>query len=438
MKIILLLFVLIFLAKGDNINLNLDDEGLASGNGYIVDDNSITISGSGEYTISGYSSRVFIISGTPVTLNFDHIQISSRGAPPITIKKNCEVTINIITNNVLIDDKDNEKDGVIYMETGSKLIFTSDSEENSLYFTPFKKFGIYGEESTNLVMNNRAYIILNSGEETGFIKIGKDIIINDGNLGDENDISDKYPSLQAGGSITIKKGSFYMHSIKAEGKIYLGEENANQNENEDEDEDEDSLGIYIKTLNTGIEANEITVYSGKIIIISEKDSFSSKGDIIIRSGNLYIEAGSSETKSSPFKKAGKLAVENALILAYGTNCIGGVIDNKILSFSYFGEIKKNSELSFYLGNEIVSESTLDKDFSYMYFSFPFPSSYGNLELKIDGNKVSSFNEGTCSSNIDSDSDNSDLDSDSVSKSNSNCLNMVNSYYIYFLVYLILF
>lgn len=323
------------------------------------------------------------------------------------------------------------------MESGSKLIFTADSEENSLYFSPFKKFGIYGEESTNLVMNNRANIILNSGEETGFIKIDKDIIINDGNLGDNNDVSDKYPSLQAGGSITIKKGKFSMHSIKAKGKIYLGEENANQNENEDEDED--SLGIYIKTLNTGIEANEITVYSGKITIFSEKDSFSFKGDIIIRGGYFLIETGSSETKSSPFKKVGKLAVENAWIQAYGTNCIGGVIDNKQLSFSYFEEIKKNSKLSLYLGNEIVSENTLDKDFSYMYSSLPFPSSYGNLELKIDGNKVSSFDEGTCSSNIDSGSDtDSDTDSDSDSKSNSNYLNLVNSYFIHFLVYLILF
>lgn len=87
MKIILLLFVLIFLSKGDNINLNLEDTDLASGNGYIVEDNSITISGSGEYTLSGTSSRAFIISGTPVTLNFNHIQLSSRGAPPITLKK---------------------------------------------------------------------------------------------------------------------------------------------------------------------------------------------------------------------------------------------------------------------------------------------------------------------------------------------------------------
>ena len=426
MKIILLLFALILLSKGDNINLNLEEENLASGNGYTVEDNSIAISGPGEYTLSGTSSKVFIISGTPVTLNFNHIQLSSRGAPPITIKKNCELTINIIKSSALIDNKDNEKDGVIYMESGSKLIFTTnDSEDNSLYLSPFKKFGIYGEESTNLVMNNRAYIILNSEEETGFIKIDKDIIINDGIIGDDNDKSDKYPSLQAGGSITIKKGIFSMHSIKAEGKIYLGEENVNQNENEDEDEN--SLKMHIKTLNTGIEANEIIVYSGQISIFSEKDSFSSKGDIIIRSGNLLIETGSSETKSSPFKKAGKLAVENAWIQAYGTNCIGGVIDNKQLSFSYFEEIKKNSKLTFYLGNDIVSETTLDKNFSYIYLSLPFPSSYGNLELKIDGNKVSSFNEGTCSSNIDSDS-----------KSSSNYLNMVNSYYIYCLVYLILF
>lgn len=87
----------------------------------------------------------------------------------------------------------------------------------------------------------------------------------------------------------------------------------------------------------------------------------------------------------------------------------------------------------------MSENTLDKDFSYMYSSLPFPSSYGNLELKIDGNKVSSFDEGTCSSNIDSGSDSdSDTYSDSDSKSNSNYLNLVNSYFIHFLVYLILF
>lgn len=83
-----------------------------------------------------------------------------------------------------------------------------------------------------------------------------------------------------------------MHSIKADGKISLGEES--QSQDEEDIFDEQNFLLNINTLNTGIEGNEIIIYSVKIQIYLN-------GDITI-TGLYMIEAGSSKIKSSPFKK----------------------------------------------------------------------------------------------------------------------------------------
>ena len=53
-----------------------------------------------------------------------------------------------------------------------------------------------------------------------------------------------------------------MHSIKADGKISLGEES--QSQDEEDIFDEQNFLLNINTLNTRIEGNEIIIYSGKI------------------------------------------------------------------------------------------------------------------------------------------------------------------------------
>ena len=57
MKKIFLLYLLIFTSKEAEITMNLQDENLSSGTGYTVETGLITISGSGTYTLSGYSGR---------------------------------------------------------------------------------------------------------------------------------------------------------------------------------------------------------------------------------------------------------------------------------------------------------------------------------------------------------------------------------------------
>lgn len=113
------------------------------------------------------------------------------------------------------------------MESNSKLTLKCDSSDigNALVLTPFKGMGIYGEESTDLIIESNLQINPDSeGENIGGIYIGNDIIINEGNILDNTLLTQEInPSIKAGGSITIKKGFFSFHSIQAGNSIILGE-----------------------------------------------------------------------------------------------------------------------------------------------------------------------------------------------------------------------
>ena len=113
------------------------------------------------------------------------------------------------------------------MESNSKLTLKCDSSDigNALVLTPFKGMGIYGEESTDLIIESNLQINPDSeGENIGGIYIGNDIIINEGNILDNTLLTQEInPSIKAGGSIIIKKGLFSFHSIQAGNSIILGE-----------------------------------------------------------------------------------------------------------------------------------------------------------------------------------------------------------------------
>ena len=279
MKKIFLFILFIFLTNEETVvEIDLESSSLTSGTGYIVTDKLITFNQAGTYTLSNYSNRALRISSSQVTLNLNHIQVSSTGKmPALTLDKNCEATLMLMSTNVLMDTIENEKDGVIYMDEGAKLIITTKEiyeNDDGLYIvlTPFKNMGIYGEASTNLIIDQGGQIMINPAEEgKGCILIGNDIIINDGIIEDNFELeNEKNPSLKAGGSIIVKKGSFSLHSIQAGLNIYLGEQKINYSlENYIEDND---LGFGIETLNEGMKAKNIEIYSGQITIYSEKDS----------------------------------------------------------------------------------------------------------------------------------------------------------------------
>ena len=175
----------------------------------------ITIKNPGNYILAGNSDKTLKIMSS-VTLNFNFLQIYSKGKnPPLIIGSKCDVKIHLITTNVLMDSDQNEKNGIIVMESGAKLIFYADeNEESYVILTVFKNMAIYGEESTELIMSSGNIMINpNIGSNAGGINIGGNIIINNGMISDDIN-PEKYHSIKAGESITIKKGTIQCIRLK--------------------------------------------------------------------------------------------------------------------------------------------------------------------------------------------------------------------------------
>lgn len=95
--------------------------------------------------------------------------------------------------------------------------------------------------------------------------------------------------------------------------------------------------------------------------------------------------------SSPFKKKGKLKIENAFILSYGQNCIGNGIETNQLPISYYGKINFGQTITLFsseLGGEFISEKPA-KVANYFFYHIPFPKV--KYKILIDGKEVSPNN-----------------------------------------------
>ena len=214
-KISFLLLLLSLIASAD-ININIESDSFDSTVEYDATQKLITIKNPGNYILAGLSDKTFKIMSS-ATLNFNLLEIHSKGKnPPLIIGSNCDVKIHLISTNVLIDSDLNEKSGIIFMESGSKLTFSAEEDVDSyVVLSVFKNMAIYGEESTELIMKN-GYIMINAnpGSNVGGISIRGNIIINNGIISDDIN-PEKYPSIKAGDSIIIKKGSILVHMIEA-------------------------------------------------------------------------------------------------------------------------------------------------------------------------------------------------------------------------------
>jgi len=395
-KISFLLLLLSLIASAD-ININIESDSFDSTIEYDATQKLITIKNPGNYILAGNSDKTLKIMSS-VTLNFNFLQIYSKGKnPPLIIGSKCDVKIHLITSNVLMDSDQNEKNGIIVMESGSKLTFSAEEDEDSyVILTVFKNMAIYGEESTELIMNN-GYIMINAntGSNAGGISIGGNIIINNGMISDDIN-PEKYPSIKTDDSITIKKGSILVHMIEAGKNINLGE--ITQNPHSEDDDEDPEFGMAIDTLNDGIKADSITINSGLIEIFSNKDSISSNKDITINGGNLLIFAGNSETESQPFKTNGKTKISNSMIQALGTKCPESEISTQQVSIAYSGNLKKDQKVEIYLQGESILELD-EREYNYNYFFasiYKFPGQT-KLQIKIDGKEVSSLSGYSCGS-----------------------------------------
>ena len=103
------LFLLLSLIESADININIESDSFDSTVEYDATQKLITIKNPGNYILEGRSEKTLKIMSS-VTLNFNYLQIYSKGKnPPLTIGSKCDVKIHLISSNILVDSDQNEK-----------------------------------------------------------------------------------------------------------------------------------------------------------------------------------------------------------------------------------------------------------------------------------------------------------------------------------------
>ena len=434
-----------------------------------------------DFKLIGTNIDKSIIVTSSVNLHLDSLTLASTGKiTPIIIENNCEVNLELNGVSSLVDSSTNENKGIIYLKEGAKLKIYGGGTLNLMINN---YFGIYGENSTYLEINGGTIKIISTETSAGGINIGKDISFNGPNLyyeaisGKNFGISAKNSlvinlvnlninsgegknfqigneiimnagnlylqsradkSIEAGNSIIInggllnletsgekgietknsiyiKKGTFNINSLGGKGiyankNIYLGVK----------DDNNSNLKINITSLDKGIEAKGIEIYSGiidikskgdgikisndeckeekcsgectcyikiyggEIYINSEENGIDSNGDIFIAGGKLILY-GASNGNYQPITQCGILKITNGTIFAGGAKINGGISDNTTqISLDYYKYIAANSLIQIYDNekNKLILNITNPRDLEYLYFNYPF-----NFTVKINGIEI---------------------------------------------------
>ena len=478
---------------------------LTSSEGVSVKDNIINIYD--DYYSSGYRTD-FRLTGTNIdksilvsfssTLYLDSLTLASTSKlTPLIIDKNCDVRLELRGISSLVDSASNENGGIIHLREGSKLTIYGSGTLNLM----INKFvAINGENSTLLELNGGTIKIISTENSAGGIKLGGEVLINGPTFNYEA-ISGQNPAIEVGNSLIINSGTFniksgkgkifqvgesiimnsgilnletsgekvieagnsiylkkgiinikslYGDGIKAEKNIYFGVK----------DENNSNLKINIESLNKGIEARGIEIYSGNISINSKGDGIKisndicknekcsgectcymkiyggdifinsgengidSSGDIFIAGGKLILY-GSSTGEYQPITQCGLLKITNGTIFAGGTNGNGGVIANTTqFYFIYNKHIDKNSVIQIYdnENNILILNITNPKDMEYLYFNYPY-----NFTILINDKKIDNSDENNIRTLISSEYE--DLDNQlysTISEKNSQKINYIAS------------
>ena len=267
MKIIhcLLFFINIFASKAwRSIDINFSFY-ISSTQTYSVEGDVVTLNNTNTdyfYTLTGKCLDKSIVIKTSCFVYLDSFTLISTGTlTPIIVEENIQVFLHIYGKSTLIDSNQNENDAVIYVKSGAKLVI----EENGiLNIMPNKKLAIMGEKSTSLLIQDGNINIISASNKVGGIYFGNEIRIFKGNLF-YNALNGIYPAIGCKGSIMIIRGSYNLNSgygngIQANKNIYLGELFDNNS----------NLNIYINTFSVGIRVKGLEIFSGNIVIKSNR------------------------------------------------------------------------------------------------------------------------------------------------------------------------
>ena len=95
----------------------------ASGTGYTVSGDVVTISGGGTYDLENSQTNKNIIVSKSCTLNLNSFSLTNSGSlTPILVSASQTLTLVLSGSSTLQDSSTNEKEGIIYLESGASLI----------------------------------------------------------------------------------------------------------------------------------------------------------------------------------------------------------------------------------------------------------------------------------------------------------------------------
>ena len=312
------------------------------------------------------------------------------------------------------------------MENGATLTI---SGTGGLTINHNKLMAINGTTSTSLIVNDGANINIEStSENVGCMYLRKAITFNDVIL-KCSATGDKY-AIDSEGTIKLIQGTYTIGSsgskgIHSENYIYIGQENGEISD----------VALYLIADKEGIEAKKIEIYlgtmqiisgkggisaassgtdcdiettkcrgncacyihynGGKLAVVSGEDGIDSKGDIIIKGGNINILA-SNDVDYQPISQDGLLSITGWTVFAAGSAHGVSCAETTQIAKIYNGNTI-NSEAELVVRNndgELTGLIRLTNDVNYFYFNNESP-----FTITIDNNEITfsepSLNEEQC-------------------------------------------
>ena len=366
----------------------------ASGTGYTVSGDVVTISGGGTYDLENSQTNKKIIVSKSCTLNMNTFSLKNSGSlTPILISASQTLTLVLTGKSTLEDSATNEFDGIIYLQKGASLII---SGTGSLEFTPNKLMAINGTDSTSLTVNDGATLnvrtFLSNG---GGIYLRSSIIFNNARY----TCTARKNAIDSEGTIKLIKGQYSLTSetgkgIQSENELFFGEENGNEKD----------LYIVIKTNDKCIKAKKIVIYSGNLGIetvgdgiivdsltykggflgiISNGDGISANGDIKISGGLINIYSGTN-SDVQPIEQNGLLEITGGTVLATGVSSMAKVTASTTQKEKiYRGRILAGGDLiAKETGGNKITAITVPKTIYYLYFNHA-----NDFVITLNGNQL---------------------------------------------------
>ena len=366
----------------------------ASGTGYTVSGDVVTISGGGTYDLENSQTNKKIIVSKSCTLNMNTFSLKNSGSlTPILISASQTLTLVLTGKSTLEDSATNEFDGIIYLQKGASLII---SGTGSLELTPNKLMAINGTDSTSLTVNDGATLnvrtFLSNG---GGIYLRSSIIFNNARY----TCTARKNAIDSEGTIKLIKGQYSLTSetgkgIQSENELFFGEENGNEKD----------LYIVIKTNDKCIKAKKIVIYSGNLGIetvgegiivdsltykggflgiISNGDGISANGDIKISGGLINIYSGTN-SDVQPIEQNGLLEITGGTVLATGVSSMAKVTASTTQKEKiYRGRILAGGDLiAKETGGNKITAITVPKTIYYLYFNHA-----NDFVITLNGNQL---------------------------------------------------